>query len=191
MQVNNKKDTLPNLKIYKPISEIKTDPFKVLSQWVSLPTKTVIFSSEIHDMSPATLWNKIKGRSNVMFVVITDVGDIFGSFHGTVPQKQGDWVWDDNKQFVFTLRNQYHIEPTKFTPKRTTHSLLNISQKNLKKKLFWISDAYRIASDDKSYISSSFDRFYNDPTGIGPSLFTNTVYPETFGVASCYMLQWC
>ncbi|KAL7717891.1 hypothetical protein QTN25_004595 [Entamoeba marina] len=67
---------------------------------------TLVFSSEIHDMSPGVIWNKIKERINII------------------------------------------------------------------------------------YINSSFDRFYIDPTGIGASIFTGTVYPEIFSLASCFGLQW-
>ncbi|KAL7716714.1 TLDc domain-containing protein [Entamoeba marina] len=175
---------------YNSTSVDSTNSFKMFSQWTNYTTTTLLFSSEIHDMSPGVIWNKIKGRTNIMFIIITDVNDIFGSFHGIVPEQQGSWVWNDNKQFLFTIHNQYHLQPTQFKPKRTTHSLLNISSKNYKKKLFWISDAFRIEVDDNSYISSSFDRFYIDPTGIGASIFTNTVYPETFSLASCFVLQW-
>ncbi|EDR29929.1 hypothetical protein EDI_233910 [Entamoeba dispar SAW760] len=181
----NHSDKVP---MYKEVKE--ESPFKILKEWVQLGNKIVIFNSEQHEMMPHGLWNKVSGRKNIMFIVISEYGDIFGSFHGVVPTKQGEWVWEDSQQFIFTMKNQYGVNPIQFKPKTMTHSLLRISGKNNTKKMFWISDGYRVNGDGKGYISNSFSRFYNDSTKIGPLIFTNSVYPNTFSIRSFFVIQW-
>ncbi|ELP92179.1 hypothetical protein EIN_381460 [Entamoeba invadens IP1] len=162
----------------------------LLSEWTGLTRSLKIYDSEIDELESNALWKKVQGRKNVMFVVVTNTGDVFGSFHGILPEKQGAWVREDKDQFIFSLDNNQGYQPTKFKPKSMTHQLLSIAKKNQKQKMFWISDAFRINSEDKSYISSSFSRFYEDTTHSDGNIFTGSVYPLTFSVVSCVAFQW-
>ncbi|ELP94614.1 hypothetical protein EIN_497940 [Entamoeba invadens IP1] len=165
-------------------------PLSIVSSWVGHTRALRVFDSEHDELNSEALWNKIKGRRNLMFVVVTTEGNVFGSYHSIIPHSQGSWVSSDDDQFIFTLRNSSGTPPTIFRPKQMTHRLLHISKSTTKKKLVWISDAFKIQNDDKSYISSSFSRFYNDEKDLGPSIFTNLVYPNTFSFSSFFVLHW-
>ncbi|ELP85597.1 hypothetical protein EIN_408660 [Entamoeba invadens IP1] len=53
----------------------------------------------------------IDGKDRLLFIIVSNKGNVFGSYNSTKIQPDTGAVWDDPNHFVFTLQNQMNIRP--------------------------------------------------------------------------------
>ncbi|KAL7715881.1 TLDc domain-containing protein [Entamoeba marina] len=151
--------------------------------------KNVVFDTDIDEFTSRELWSHLKGRSNIIIVIENESGYVFGTFHKKLPQQQEQWQEDDNQHFVFTIINPYQLQPQTFPIKPTWKKSLYIYADDQTCDVFGIYNAFWISNNGDNFIRLLFKNGYEDASGIGNTLFTNNVYPETFEVNRVLCLQ--
>ncbi|EKE39408.1 hypothetical protein ENUP19_0121G0125 [Entamoeba nuttalli] len=79
-----------------------------LREWTGLSNYFILYDSDEMPFDRRSFQRVIYGRNNVMGLVITSSGEVFGSFHPTtLPQEDNDNEWvNDNNYFVFKINNE-------------------------------------------------------------------------------------
>ncbi|KAL7714110.1 TLDc domain-containing protein [Entamoeba marina] len=78
-----------------------------LLEWTQMSNYEILYDSDESPFDRITFQRVIYGRRNVMGIILTDDGDVFGSFHPTTlpcPDKESDWV-NDSDYFVFKIHD--------------------------------------------------------------------------------------
>ncbi|ELP83848.1 hypothetical protein EIN_197910 [Entamoeba invadens IP1] len=168
---------------------------KQLTAWTNKMTPSILFDSTVD--APTSLFEKIRDKGNIMTVVETDGGNVFGSYHSVLPTKPSEWVVKDPNHFVFTLKNPFNggvNASQKFTPIRPDCYPLWIYKSG--NALFCVQYFCHVSNNKQCYINSkewsgkAFEEIYNDVSGKGGKLFTKTVYPARFGLKRFVCLSW-
>ncbi|ELP85588.1 hypothetical protein EIN_408570 [Entamoeba invadens IP1] len=79
-----------------------------LFKWTRKSEYDILYDSDEMPYDRTHFQRVIYGRQNVMGIIITDKGEVFGSFHPkTLPQEEqeSDWV-NDNNYFVFKINDE-------------------------------------------------------------------------------------
>lgn len=165
-----------------------------LSQWTHMSVSTIIYDSEVSPLTTESLFSSVNGKSNVMLIVTTDGDNIFGSFHGELPNSISRWKEADPMHFVFTLQNPYGIPPTKFSPLKP--DCYPIWFYKSPTAIYCIQYFCHISNNKQCFINTKewsgkgFSEVYNDTTGKDGRVFTKTLYPSRFGIKRLVAVQW-
>ena len=172
---------------------VPLSPLTRLLEWTGARDAFVVFESDVHQLTASAIWGVSRGRKNVAFVVETERGNVFGSFHAVLPKQQSMIVSDDARHFVFTMRNELNTGPMRFLQNETNENQLIIHRETLNDWIFGVGYAFHIRGNDKSYIGSAsgeqLDRGYRDPLHLKSVVFNGTFYPNYFSVVRLLLVQ--
>ncbi|EDR28745.1 hypothetical protein EDI_341950 [Entamoeba dispar SAW760] len=189
--INDKKKKKPkNIINISTLIELNKELFV---NWTKLNDYGLIYDSEVDGLSSTALNLCICGKENIMVIIVTKHGYVFGSFNSLklpVPKKTEEWVKNDPNFFVFTLSNPKKTNPMQFYLKDKTADGLNISPSTSKKWVIATNACFGIKQVDGCYISNSFVQYYNVPNGITEDIFVGSHYPQTSDISKVIALQW-
>ena len=165
---------------------------ELLSKWTSLDGCEVIYDSLVDGLSASAFNFCCHEKQNLMVIVITSMGNIFGSF-SSIPfpseingQKE---INDDPNFFVFSL-----INPMRFKVKSKKNCGIVVFPNYSKEWIFATKNCFSLRLNNKSAMSDKFLEFYtpvekySDP--IENDLFVMGVFPETFELSKVIVLEW-
>ena len=165
-----------------------------LTEWTNKVTSSIVFDSHVNQSFDKAIVQNANSFKNLMFIVETDAGNMFGSYHTIIPNKPGKWVVTDDKHFVFTLKNPYETQPMKFRPiVEETYALWFYKSST---SLYSVQSFCHISTNKQCYIAGkqwagkAFSDVYNDISGKDCKLFTKTQYPTRFGMKRLIVLTW-
>ncbi|ELP90783.1 hypothetical protein EIN_026420 [Entamoeba invadens IP1] len=193
-QNNSEKQRLNSpMKDYFLHNSMNTPMTDILCKWSSSQQCRIIYTTERFEFSTKAIWSVLHGRRNVMCLVVTDNDDVFGSFHSLIPERRSAIVSNDKKHFVFTLRNSFNIQPTRFFQNSTNENQMIIHRDYQNSWVFGVGYGYHIRSEGKSYIGSAsgeqLQRGYCDHIGLNSDIFTRSHYPDHFNFSQIIFLQ--
>lgn len=160
-----------------------TDLLKI---WTGMRNYRVVYNKAFSEMNLSEFNSKICGLSNMMLIVTTDSGCVFGSFTSTTVPPPMNWVKKDASHFLFTLRSPLNMQPTRFFPLKPANSVY-IFQDDYMISFIAVQGGFKINTKTDSSFSSRFTYYYNDSVGYGPSVFVPT--PDRFRVKSVTVLE--
>ena len=166
---------------------------KILCKWTQYETYELIYESEVDGYTSRSINMNINGKRNVMILIVSDNGSIFGCFNSfEIPkaQKEDQWIIDDNDFFVFTLRNKQKTQPMKFTLKEGIEKSLVISPNTSRLWIIATHACFGLKQMDKNYIANNFCENYNCPSDITEDIFVGCHFPSTFIISKVYAIQW-
>ncbi|KAL7715663.1 TLDc domain-containing protein [Entamoeba marina] len=167
---------------------------ETLGDWVNKSIPTIVYDSNVEKFNGTGLFNALKGQNNIMFIIETDAGNVFGSYHSKIPLSQSQWIVNDPDHFVFSLKNPFTQDYVKFTPIQQRCYPLWIY--NSEVALYCVQHFCHISNNKQCYINSkdwsgkSFEDVYNDTVGQGGDIFTNLTYPKRFGIKRVVCINW-
>ncbi|EDR26815.1 hypothetical protein EDI_252800 [Entamoeba dispar SAW760] len=131
------------------INTLKESPesFYFLKRYTQLKSLSLIVEYQRNDeVTGEMLFKIVKDKKNIMFVITSTSGNVFGSFHSKIPQRMNSYVPEDNQMFVFSLKNSNKTGEICFTPRETNHHLLFFPKE--KDELFYILGCWDIKTND-------------------------------------------
>ncbi|KAL7716900.1 TLDc domain-containing protein [Entamoeba marina] len=159
---------------------------ELLKRWTGMRDFKVVYESDLSTLELANFNASICGKPNLMLIITTTDGYVFGSFSSiTIPQPL-HWVKKDAGHFVFTLVNPHGVPPTRFFPNKPGNSIY-IFQNDYMISVIAVQGSFKINMRSESVYSSRFPAFYGDTTGKGASLFVSN--PDKFEVKSIKALE--
>lgn len=167
---------------------------QTLSEWTGKVSSTIVFDSQVNESFENTIVNKASTYKNLMFIVETDGGNMFGSYHTMIPNKVCKWTVNDDRHFVFTLKNPYETQPMKFRPIVEESYPLWFYKNST--SLYSVQSFCHISTTKQCYIAGkqwagkAFSDVYNDISGKDCKIFTKTQYPVKFGMKRLVVLTW-
>ncbi|EKE41606.1 hypothetical protein ENUP19_0041G0128 [Entamoeba nuttalli] len=151
---------------------------EIMKQWTGFKEMKLIYDSSQQFFDSRGFNEKVCGRKNLLIIVVSGKS-IFGSWHSKqIPKEKKDgfvYVKNDENHFVFTLRNIYNINPTKFLPREVNHhskSLCISGSKNSTCIVGCYSCYFVETLDNESTVDWSFSSTYRDTSGKGHLIFT-------------------
>ncbi|KAL7711647.1 TLDc domain-containing protein [Entamoeba marina] len=191
MEVLQKKT---NYQLYHSRDFAPYNYFDYLSQWTSKNTFHVIYDSETYELSSRAINSTTKGLTDIIFLVETTDGNVFGSYTGTrVPSvkhiENNTFFGKDSSFFVFTLKNPHNTKPQKIMKRDCNKTMMFWNESNEFDAIISAILCFRISGTGKSMIMSQFSEFYEDLTGIGDDLFTGCHEPDTFSLNRLVVLK--
>ncbi|ELP87357.1 serine-threonine protein kinase, putative [Entamoeba invadens IP1] len=173
---------------------------EVLGKWVGLEKYRVIYSSNTDELCGNVVSNKIYEQSNVMVVVTTLEGHVFGAYVGNQIKKKEEVFRTDvdfkkqNAHFAFTLKNPYNTKPLVFYKRKEYVVALRLYNTKVG-EVIAVPSFFIIYSNQDSYISTNFNVVYEDNTNIGFDLFCtgkdySTAHQVTFNMKELTLLEW-
>ena len=178
------------LKKHKQLSMGKlTQYYEELKKWTKKSEASLIY--EGCDLTSKSFWEKCSNLKNMMIVVETTDGYMFGSYHTVLPKTQDVWVDKDDSHFVFTLKNPYSINPTMFEPIPENDNRLFVYGDNDNENVVWVNYCYWICADNTAYLWHHFADWYNDTTELGGNVFTGGIdWDNPVEIENVYILEW-
>ncbi|ELP93179.1 hypothetical protein EIN_054640 [Entamoeba invadens IP1] len=165
----------------------------LLQEWTKKKKYNVIFNSKFDGLNRETFNNRVCLKENIMFLVFTKEGHLFGSFNTKrMPAHMTEgFIMDDQTHFVFTLRNSKDCPPTKFTKKSWNGPSVGINFSGFKEgdddgMILAVRWAFYIREKSGS-ISPSFTSVYNDIVGKEYFVFTTNTL---INVERLVALEW-
>ncbi|ELP94456.1 hypothetical protein EIN_047490 [Entamoeba invadens IP1] len=143
--------------------------YNTLQEWTGMSEARVVF--EGNNLTPKLFWSLTKKLKNMMIVVETVDGYMFGSYHTVLPPTQDVWVNDDKQHFVFTLNNPTNYPPTRFAPLPTNGDLLFVYGDNDTENVVWVNYCFWICMDNVVFLWHHFSEKYEDTSKLGGDLF--------------------
>ena len=166
---------------------------EILLNWTHFNSMEIIFNTEKQEFTTENVFHILKGRSNIIFLILCENGNVFGSFHSKIPKKQSSIVFDDDKHFLFSFKNSFLIPPTRFKQNVRNDNQLVIHREVKNNWIFGIGYGFHIRSDGKSYIGSAtgdqLNRGYIDTIGLNSDIFVNNHYPCQFRFKNILFIQ--
>ena len=159
---------------------------EMLKEWTGFKSYDVVFESNTSDIDLFEFNGNVCGRNNLMLLVFSDDGSIFGSYTSVQVPQPSNWVKKDMGHFVFTIKNPYNVPPTRFYPTKPGNSVY-IFQNDYMISVVAIQGAFKINIKMDSVYSTKFSKFYKDTVGKGASLFVTN--PEKFTIKSIMALE--
>ncbi|KAL7722755.1 TLDc domain-containing protein [Entamoeba marina] len=126
---NNKINQLIDSQLNSINSKISID---TITDWVNKKECSIIYDSDYQEFTPKAFRESVSGRQDILTIVFTMEGDIFGSYHHKTTVNWNLDV-DDTDFFIFSLNNHGRREPTKLTKCNNNN---NTSQKSLERFCF-------------------------------------------------------
>ena len=150
-------------------SKRKNEFFKIISKWSGYKNWMLIYRGTRDGSSSDIFHQKCGNQGPTICLYENSYGNIFGGFTSISWTSQGDYHIDKNC-FIFTLTNNYNIEPTKFKIKPDIKQCV---YHNIKEGPTFGGGEIGISKDFRkdecwSYFPSSFE----DTTNKGNSIFT-------------------
>ena len=71
-------------------------------QWTGKMTASVVYDSTVDEFTDQCLFNKVKGKPNIMIVATTTDGDVFGGFYSVTVTRQ-DELLNYSNMFIFSF----------------------------------------------------------------------------------------
>ncbi|ELP91993.1 hypothetical protein EIN_386870 [Entamoeba invadens IP1] len=170
----------PNPEVYmNPVEKSGLGKYEqILKSWTSASRLHLVYDSSQQFFDSKGFNEKVCGRKNLLIVAVSGKS-IFGSWHSKqVPKEKKDsfvYIKDDENHFVFTLKNEFNIPPTRFFPNEVgkhTKSLCLSGSKNTTCIVGVYSAFFIETVDDGSTVDWSFNTNYKDPTEKGHLIFT-------------------
>ncbi|EDR29117.1 hypothetical protein EDI_287470 [Entamoeba dispar SAW760] len=150
----------------------------VLKQWIPSIRMKLIYDSSQQFFDSKGFNEKVCGRKNLLIIVVSGKS-IFGSWHSKqIPKEKKDgfvYVKNDENHFVFTLRNIYNINPTKFLPREVNKYSKSLCLSGSKSSTCIVGcySCYFVETlDNESTVDWSFSSTYRDTSGKGHLIFT-------------------
>ncbi|ELP88312.1 hypothetical protein EIN_227250 [Entamoeba invadens IP1] len=162
-----------------------------LESWTTKKRRRLVYDSSMMDFSKESFYNAVCGLSNIMTLVVTDKGYVFGAFHSSIPNPptQGSKTFHDNNFFIFTLINADNIPQEKFFKKSSLETMYLDSLSMSVESIYTISRGFTLKKKGSSF-SPYFASFYQIEKRRGSKFFVGSVEPETFEVARLVAIEW-
>ncbi|KAL7711787.1 TLDc domain-containing protein [Entamoeba marina] len=156
-----------------------------LLKWTNTTDYTLLYNSEIQELTTLLIWKILRGRKNIVIAIETEKGNVFGSYHHKIPLRQSSILANDKKHFVFSLKNPYGTPPIQFLQNERNENQLIIHRD--------IQNNWIFESSDKSYIGSAsgeqINRGYIDTMGLNSDIFNGQHYPNYFTINKLLLIQ--
>ncbi|ELP87753.1 hypothetical protein EIN_411060 [Entamoeba invadens IP1] len=179
---------------FRVLSYSNVDLMGYIKEWTGKNTFKVVFDTERDEFSVREVSGRTRLIKNVLFLVETASGCVFGSYVTTkIPPVRAEayntFFGKDEGYFVFTMKNPHNILPTKFDKKDNTKTMMFWKEPNELEAVLSAILCFRISADGKGMIMNQFKDFYNEPTGFGDDVFTGTHEPNVFDVARILIVK--
>ncbi|ELP90320.1 hypothetical protein EIN_505560 [Entamoeba invadens IP1] len=164
--------------------------YTTIAQWTGLKHGGEIYNSLKDGVSTQIINERICGKKNILFLIITNEGYSFGAFiSGLIPSPKPhpEYVKDTSKHFVFTLNNPFNTEPTALKRKEKKGMTLCVFPNNDHTNVLEIKKCFSIKNDGKSVVSPFFNQKYDDTTQYSSCLFTGE---DTINYKEISAMQW-
>ncbi|BFU23999.1 hypothetical protein EHI8A_095990 [Entamoeba histolytica HM-1:IMSS-B] len=182
-QVTTKIPSLEEMEVQPVIGQLKFQ--KKIVEWTNMRNYRILYRSSKDGLSARSLNARICGRSNILIIVLTTKGYVFGSFSSIQippPPRLGDLhVGADPNFFVYSFQNPFNTEPLKILKKNSQTSMKIYCNKE-QSYVIGCDCCFYIRSNCPCHVPSNFCDNYNEPSGKGNLLFVNCVYPEKFAL---------
>ena len=148
-----------------------------IENWTGLYDLTPIYDTKEDDDSSSAINRSICGRKNLLIVVSTEEGYLFGTFiEKEVPHPKStiQLVKDGPKNCVFTLKNSFGTEPTALRLKKKKGETLGIFPNSESEGMLSVKKCFSLyrKGTKESKVHPYLNRKYNDVTQYGCCLFT-------------------
>ena len=164
----------------------------------------IIYDSTIDGFTAQNFNQSVAGQENVMVLVVSEMGNVFGSFSSVrFPVKfDTDYViTNDPHFFVFALvhpidpsdnrkSDSEKRKPVKFQMKKKEGETVHFFPNKSKDWVFAAMNCFSIRPEDKSSISDKFLDYYETKHGITEDIFVMCRYPEFIKVQKIIALRW-
>ena len=141
-----------------------------IHEWCGFTKFNLLYRGTRDGASSSVFHEKCDDKGPTLCLYKNECGNIFGGYASISWKKEGD-TQSAKDSFIFTLTNNFGIEPTKFKDKNTNKNVRHSSdygpsfgEHN--------SDISVYSNFLEKNSSSNFPEQYNDTTGRGKSLFT-------------------
>ena len=188
----------PNIQTFE-----ETEPQPVISQlkfqkkiveWTNKCSYRMVYRSTRDGLNARSLNARICGKSNILLIVLTSKGYVFGSYSSKtipMPPNVGDvHVGNDDEFFVYSFNNPHGILPIKIQKKNHSTSLKIYSNKE-RSYVIGVDCCFYIRANCPCHIPLNFAENYEDTTGKGNLLFVDCVYPEKFALQELLAVELC
>ena len=169
--------------------EDEKEPIQRIQEWVGKEKYTIIFDSEHHELTSRMFWSCLKGRKDILIVIETDEGYIFGSYHSIIPERQELCVENDPHHFVFTMKNPFNVPPTKFELKEGWKKSLYIYGDDQISDVFYVFGCYLICNNDESFIKKIFNYNYRHKHSVDAHVFVGKLWDSYFSLSRLVCVQ--
>ena len=151
-------------------SKRKDEFLEKISDWCGYTKFDLIYRGTKDGSSSSIFHDKCDNQGPTICLYKNDVNNIFGGY-ASISWKRDDGTCKAENSFIFTLTNNFGIEPTKFNDKNTNK---NVHHKPDYGPSFGEHSSDLSISNDflNKDSSSNFPEQYNDTTGRGKSIFT-------------------
>ncbi|GAB1224452.1 hypothetical protein ENUP19_0203G0002 [Entamoeba nuttalli] len=189
---NANKEVTPVIETQPVITKYFYEPYlDILKKWTNKEICQVVYDSINDGLTAHTINHAIEMKSNIMILVKTDKGEIFGSYNTTqVPKSEdsgyGFYINKDMNFFMFSLKGNIKA-PTKITKKDKVYSLKVYSNDNDE----WVIGThcgFYVGASRNSFISNKLKMFYDGD--ITSDSLTGSHFPTTFDVSQVIAIQW-
>ena len=175
------------IKNWSEIEKFKTDKFdsiilkeskqekefsKKIIEWTGCNKLELLYRGTKDGSKSEIFHKKCDNKGPTVCLYKNEKGNIFGGYASISWTSEGDGPHSAPESFIFTLRNNYEIPPTKFNNSKTDKSVYHAMR--LGPAFFDDICIYNNFLDDDRNNSaySSFPTYYNDSTGKGRKIFT-------------------
>lgn len=174
------------------ISQLKFQ--KKIVEWTNKCSYRMVYRSTRDGLNARSLNARICGKSNILLIVLTSKGYVFGSYSSKtipMPPNVGDvHLGNDEEFFVYSFNNPHGILPTKIHKKNHSTSLKIYSNKE-RSYVIGVDCCFYIRANCPCHIPLNFAENYEDTTGKGNLLFVDCVYPEKFALQELLAVELC
>ena len=80
-----------------------------LKEWTGKERASIIFDSVVDEFTHHGLFNKVKGKANIVLIATTTEGDVFGGFYSVAVTEQDEDFYDPD-MFVFSFESHGRCE---------------------------------------------------------------------------------
>ena len=148
----------------------KEELLEKIHEWCGFTKFELLYRGTLDGASSSDFHEKCDNKGPTLCLYKNECGNIFGGYASISWKKEGD-TQSAKDSFIFTLTNNFGIEPTKFKDKNTNKNVRHSSDYGPS-----FGDHNSDISVYSNFLeknsSSNFPEQYNDTTGMGKSLFT-------------------
>ena len=157
--------------------ELIEEYHQYIESWTGLYELTPIYDTKQDDDSTSTINRSICGRKNLLILIKTDEGYLFGTFiEKEVPHPKSSlqFVKDGPKNCVFTLKNSFGTDPTGLRLKKKKGETLGVFPNSEREAILTVKKCFTLyrKGEKESKVHPFFNRKYNDVTQYACCLFT-------------------
>ncbi|BFU21671.1 hypothetical protein, conserved [Entamoeba histolytica] len=172
------------------IDNLNEEELSLLHQWTGKQKLHVFFNNKKERFTRENCLSILKNKTDIIILLETENGEVFGSYHHLVPQQFGNWV-NDPKHFVFAIRNKNKIQG-KYEADSNNHYSLMIADfmeddDELKSTILEIGYFYTITLEEICSLNMSFNSHYLNTPNIGVDAFMKE--PMGMGLKSILFIE--